>query len=158
MPLALPGSSVDGTITVRPAYGLAVLALLMVVGRRRERRDGAGAAVPVTAVPGTAVPGTAVVAFGVNSAVEPPAAAAPPFRNLAFRTMAACSARGDGAFPGDHAAVAVAAAVARFSVSRRLGAVALVLLAMTVPRRLPAGLPGRPAGTWPRPLPGAGTP
>ncbi|MGJ5756145.1 hypothetical protein FB563_7571 [Streptomyces puniciscabiei] len=64
-----------------------------------------------------------------------PAAEDRPSRNPAFRTPAACPARGDRASPSNHTAVA-----------------------MTVPRRLPGGLAGRPTGTRPHPLPVTGTP
>ncbi|MEU2926867.1 phosphatase PAP2 family protein [Streptomyces sp. NPDC007251] len=139
-PLALSGSSVDGplyldvvdlahrspgwlddTIAVWSAYGLAVFALLMLAGWWRARRDGAGAAMTALAVP-VAV----VAAFGVNSLVKPLVAEDRPCRRLAFRTLEACPARGDWAFPSNHTAVACAAAVALFFVSRRLGAVASV--------------------------------
>ncbi|MQY34263.1 hypothetical protein SRB17_22290 [Streptomyces sp. RB17] len=111
----------DGIIAVWSAYGLAVFALLMVAGWWRARRAGADAAVTALTVP-VAV----VVAFGVNSAVKPLVAEDRPCRHLAFRTLEACPARGDWAFPSNHTAVAFAAAVALFFVSRRLGAVASV--------------------------------
>ncbi|WP_433454803.1 phosphatase PAP2 family protein [Streptomyces sp. CA-142005] len=173
----------DGTIAVWSAYGLAVFALLMVVGWWRARRGGADAAMTALSVP-VAV----VVAFAVNSAVKPVVAEDRPCRGLAFRTLEACPARGDWAFPSNHTAVAFAAAVALFFVSRRLGAVASVcalamaasrvwvgvhyphdvvagaalgglagFLAMIVLRRLPARLAGRLSETWLRPLLVAGT-
>ncbi|MER6028897.1 phosphatase PAP2 family protein [Streptomyces sp. NPDC001851] len=202
MTYALSGSSVDGplytdvvdlahrspawlddTISVWSAYGLAVFALLMVVGWWRARRDGATAAMTAFMVP-VAV----VVAFGVNSAVKPLVAEDRPCRRLAFRTLEACPARGDWSFPSNHTAIAFAAAVALFFVSRRLGAVASVCalamaasrvwvgvhyphdvvagaalgglvghLAMTVLRRWPTGLADRLSGTWLRPLLVSGT-
>jgi membrane-associated phospholipid phosphatase len=199
---ALSGSSVDGplytevvdlahrapgwlddAIAVWSAYGLAVFALLMVLGWWWARRDGATAAMTALTVP-VAV----VVAYGVNSAVKPLVAEDRPCRHLAFRTLEACPARGDWSFPSNHTAVAFAAAVALFFVSRRLGAAASVcalamaasrvwvgvhyphdvvagaalgalvgFLAMLVLRRWPAGCAGRLSGTWLRPLLTSGT-
>ncbi|MGV4980700.1 phosphatase PAP2 family protein [Streptomyces sp. NRAIS4] len=173
----------DGTIAVWSAYGLAVFALLMIVGWWRARRDGATAAFTALTVP-VAV----VVAFAVNSAVKPLVAEDRPCRGLAFRTLEACPARGDWSFPSNHTAVAFAAAVALFFVSRRLGAVASVcalamaasrvwvgvhyphdvvagavvgglvgFLAMTGLRRWLKGLAGRLSGTWIRPMLMSGT-
>lgn len=173
----------DDTIAVWSAYGLAVFALLMLVGWWRARRDGAAAAMTALMVP-LAV----VVAFGVNSAVKPLVAEDRPCRHLGFRTLEACPARGDWSFPSNHTAVAFAAAVALFFVSRRLGAVASVCalamaasrvwvgvhyphdvvagaalgglvgyLSMLALRRWPAGFAGRLSGTWLRPLLMSGT-
>ncbi|MFI9808400.1 phosphatase PAP2 family protein [Streptomyces sp. NPDC052301] len=147
--LALSGASVDGplytdvvdlahrsparlddAIAIWSAYGLAVFALLMAVGWWRARRNGATAAMTALTVP-VAV----VVAFGVNSAVKPLVAEDRPCRHLAFRTLEACPVRGDWSFPSNHTAVAFAAAVALFFVSRRLGVVASVCaLAMAASR------------------------
>ncbi|MGW2645765.1 phosphatase PAP2 family protein [Streptomyces sp. NPDC001393] len=199
---ALSGSSVDGplytdvvdlahrspgwldaAIAMWSAYGLAVFALLMVVGWWRARRDGATAAMTALTVP-VAV----LVAFAVNSAVKPLVAEDRPCRHLAFRTLEACPARGDWAFPSNHTAIAWAAAVALFFVSRRLGAVASVcalamaasrvwvgvhyphdvvagaalgglvgFLSMIVLRRWPTCLAGRLSATRLRPLLVAGT-
>ncbi|MEU4928167.1 phosphatase PAP2 family protein [Streptomyces yokosukanensis] len=149
MMTALTGSSVDGplytdvvnlahhspawlddTVAVWSAYGLAVFALLMAVGWWQARRDGAGAAMTALAVP-LAV----VAAFAVTSAVKPLVAEDRPCRSLPFRTLEACPARGDWSFPSNHTAIACAAAVALFFVSRRLGAVASVCaLAMAASR------------------------
>jgi membrane-associated phospholipid phosphatase len=173
----------DGAITMWSAYGLAVFALLMVVGWWRARRDGATAAMIALTVP-VAV----LVAFAVNSAVKPLVAEDRPCRHLVFRTLEACPARGDWAFPSNHTAIAWAAAVALFFVSRRLGVVASVcalamaasrvwvgvhyphdvvagaalgglvgFLSMIVLRRWPTCLAGRLSATWLRPLLVAGT-
>ncbi|MEV6112807.1 phosphatase PAP2 family protein [Streptomyces sp. NPDC052109] len=201
MMLGLSGSSVDGplytdvvdlahrspgwlddAIAVWSAYGLAVFALLMVVGWWRARRNGA-----VAAMTALTVPVAVVVAFAVNSAVKPLVAEDRPCRHLVFRTLEACPARGDWSFPSNHTAVACAAAVALFFVSRRLGVVASVcalamaasrvwvgvhyphdvvagaalggsaaFIAMKILRRWPTGLAGRLAETWLRPLLAAG--
>ncbi|MEU6089475.1 phosphatase PAP2 family protein [Streptomyces sp. NPDC047085] len=197
MNLALTGSSVDGSlyrglvdlarrtpgwldgvVTVWSDFGLAVFALLMVVGWWRARRAGADAAMTALAVP-VAV----VVAYGADAGLKLLVREDRPCRHLPFRTLEACPARGDYAFPSNHAAIAAAAAVALFFVSRRLGVVAAVcavamaasrvwvgvhyphdvlfgaavgglvaFLVMTVLRHAPRGLTGRLAGTWLRPL------
>ncbi|MGW7823006.1 phosphatase PAP2 family protein [Streptomyces puniciscabiei] len=122
----------DGTVTMWSAFGLAVFALLMTAGWRRPPGDGARAA---TTAP--AVPGADPVAFAVNSAVRPPVAEDRPCRGPAFRPPGARATRSDQAFPGDHTAVAFAAAVALFPVPRRSVAVASVC----------AAVPEGPAGT-----------
>jgi undecaprenyl-diphosphatase len=197
MNLALTGSSVDGSlyrdlvdlarrtpgwldgvVTVWSDFGLAVFALLMVVGWWRARRAGADAA--MTAL---AVPAAVVVAYGADAGLKLLVREDRPCRHLPFRTLEACPAPGDYAFPSNHAAIAAAAAVALFFVSRRLGVVAAVgavamaasrvwvgvhyphdvlvgavvgglvaFLVMTVLRHGPRGLTGRQAGTRLRPL------
>jgi undecaprenyl-diphosphatase len=112
---------VDDTVTVWSAYGLAVFALFMLVGWWRARRVGSSAAVTALAVP-LAV----VLAYGANSVVKLLVREDRPCRHLTFRTLEACPAQGDWSFPSNHAAIAAAAAVALFFVSRRLGAVATV--------------------------------
>ncbi|MEV5880781.1 phosphatase PAP2 family protein [Streptomyces sp. NPDC052101] len=120
----------DDTIGLWSAYGLAISALLMAVGWWQAQRDGARAA--MTAL---TLPVAMVAAFAVTSAVKPLVAEERPCRGLAYRTLEACPARGDWSFPSNHTAVACAAAVALFSVSRRLGAVASVCaLAMAASR------------------------
>ncbi|MEU8970630.1 phosphatase PAP2 family protein [Streptomyces monashensis] len=197
MNLALTGSSVDGplyrdvvdlahrapgwldgVIAVWSAYGLAVFALLMLVGWWRARREGSA-----TALTALAVPAVVVLAYAVTSVVKPLVAEDRPCRHLAFRTLEACPARGDWSFPSNHATIAFAAAVALFFVSRRLGVVAAVcagamgasrvwvgvhyphdvavgaavgatvaFLAMSALKRLPEDLPRRLSGTRLRPL------
>ncbi|OLZ74565.1 hypothetical protein AV521_02735 [Streptomyces sp. IMTB 2501] len=137
---ALSGSSVDGPlyrhvvglahhspawlddlVAVWSAYGLAVCALLMLIGWWRARRAGARAAMTALAVP-VAV----LVAFAADSVLKLLVREDRPCRGLAFRTLEACPARGDWSFPSNHAAIAFAAAVALYFVSRRLGVVAAV--------------------------------
>ncbi|MFE1753319.1 phosphatase PAP2 family protein [Streptomyces anandii] len=143
MILALSGSSIDGpvytdvvdlarrspawlddSVTAWSAYGLAVFAVLMAVGWWRARRVGAGAA--VTAL---AVPIVVVVAYLVNALVKLLVHEVRPCRTLHAVTLEACPARTDWSFPSNHAAIAAAAAVALFFVSRRLGAIAAVAAA-----------------------------
>ncbi|MGW0883505.1 phosphatase PAP2 family protein [Streptomyces sp. NPDC002671] len=140
MVLALTGSSVDGPlyrdvvglahhspgwlddlVAAWSAYGLAVFALLMVAGWWRARRAGADAAFAALAVPVVVV-----LAFAADSGLKLLVREDRPCRGLAYRTLEACPARGDWSFPSNHAAIAFAAAVALYFVSRRLGVVAAV--------------------------------
>ncbi|MGX4687883.1 phosphatase PAP2 family protein [Streptomyces sp. JNUCC 63] len=143
MILALSGPSIDGsvytdvvglahrspawfddTVSVWSAYGLAVFAVLMLMGWWRARRTGAEAA--VTAL---AVPLVVVVAYAVNAVVKLLVREVRPCRALHVATLEACPARADWSFPSNHAAIAAAAAVALFFVSRRLAAAACVAAA-----------------------------
>ncbi|MFF7969955.1 phosphatase PAP2 family protein [Streptomyces sp. NPDC007905] len=168
----------DGVVTAWSAYGLAVVALLMVAGWWRARRAGATAALTALTAP-VAV----LVAFGVDAGLKLLVREDRPCRGLPFHTLEACPAPGDWSFPSNHAAIAAAAAVALFFVSRRLGAVAAVcavamaasrvwvgvhyphdvlagalvgalvaFFVMTVLRRRPQGLAERLATTRLRPL------
>ncbi|MER6982228.1 phosphatase PAP2 family protein [Streptomyces carpinensis] len=148
-PLAISGPSVDGslyadvvglagrspgwfddTVEIWSAYGLAVFAVLMLVGWWRARRVGAEAA--VTAL---AVPVVVVVAYAVNALVKSAVHEVRPCRALHAITLEACPARTDWSFPSNHAAIAAAAAVALFFVSRRLGVIgSLVAAAMAASR------------------------
>ncbi|WP_369394015.1 phosphatase PAP2 family protein [Streptomyces sp. CG1] len=163
----------DGLVAVWSAYGLAVFALLMLVGWWRARRAGADAAMTALAVP-VAV----LAAFAADSVLKLLVREDRPCRGLGFRTLEACPARGDWSFPSNHTAIAFAAAVALYFVSRRLGVVAAVcagamgasrvwvgvhyphdvavgaalgaavaFLAMTAVGRLPKDLPQRLSGT-----------
>ncbi|MFI1169042.1 phosphatase PAP2 family protein [Streptomyces sp. NPDC020801] len=114
----------DGTVSAWSAYGLAVFAVLMLVGWWRARRVGAEAA--VTAL---AVPVVVVVAYAVNALVKLGVREVRPCRTLHLATLEACPARTDWSFPSNHAAIAAAAAVALLFVSRRLGAIACVAAA-----------------------------
>ncbi|MFF2996225.1 phosphatase PAP2 family protein [Streptomyces sp. NPDC057950] len=149
MTLAFDGSSIDGssyTYVVGLAqdapswldtlvrdwstYGLAVFAVLMLVGWWRARHRSARAA--VTAL---MVPVIVVVAYGVNSVFKLLVREDRPCQSLRVRTLEACPAPGDWSFPSNHAVIAAAAAVALLFVSRRLGTVALVAAcAMAVAR------------------------
>ncbi|MFI5976180.1 phosphatase PAP2 family protein [Streptomyces sp. NPDC051452] len=149
MIIAFDGSSIDGSVyedvvsraqnapgwlddmvSLWSTYGLAVFAVLMVIGWWRARRTGAAHA--VTAL---AVPVVVIVAYGVDMGVKSIVREDRPCQSLHVRTLEACPAPGDWSFPSNHAALAVAAAVALVFVSRRLGAVAVVAaLAMGVSR------------------------
>ncbi|MFF4521886.1 phosphatase PAP2 family protein [Streptomyces bluensis] len=111
----------DAAVAAWSAYGLVVFALLMVLGWWRARRAGA-----VAAVTSLAVPVAVVAAYGVDALLKLVVREDRPCRSLRVRTLEACPAPGDWSFPSNHAAIAVAAAVALLFVSRRLGAVAVV--------------------------------
>jgi undecaprenyl-diphosphatase len=151
--LALSGSSIDGSVytdvvdlahrspawvddtaSAWSSYGLAVFAVLMLVGWWRARRVGAEAA--VTAL---AVPVVVVVAYGVNALAKLGVREVRPCRTLHVVTLEACPARTDWSFPSNHAALAAAAAAALFFVSRRLGAVATVAAAAMAVSRVWVG-------------------
>ncbi|MFF9815377.1 phosphatase PAP2 family protein [Streptomyces sp. NPDC014006] len=120
----------DTTIRVWSAYGLVVFAVLMVLVWWRARR--AGAATAVTAL---AVPVVVVLAYGVNDVLKMFVHEDRPCQTLQVRTLEACPAHGDWSFPSNHAAIAAAAAVALWLVSRRLGALAcLAAVAMAASR------------------------
>ncbi|MFE2416081.1 phosphatase PAP2 family protein [Streptomyces hokutonensis] len=120
----------DNTVSAWSAYGLAVFALLMVVGWWRARRVGAEAA--LTAL---AVPLVVVAVYGIDTLLKSLVHENRPCQTLRVVTLEACPARGDWSFPSNHATIAAAAAVALFFVSRRLGALAAVAaLAMAVSR------------------------
>lgn len=138
--LALTGASIDGSLYVdvvdlarrSPAwlddglsawstYGLVVFAALMVVGWWRARRVGTAAAAQALAVPVIVV-----LAYGVDALLKQVVREERPCRSLHIRKLEACPAPGDWSFPSNHAAIAVAAAVALLFVSRRLGAIATV--------------------------------
>ncbi|MFG2374638.1 phosphatase PAP2 family protein [Streptomyces sp. NPDC048504] len=137
---ALDGSSIDGsaytdvvnlarhspawlddTVSAWSTYGLALFAVLMVVGWWRARR--VNATVSVTAL---AVPFVVVAAFGVDAALKLLVREDRPCQSLHVATLEACPAPGDWSFPSNHTAIAIAAAIALLFVSRRLGAIAVV--------------------------------
>ncbi|MEU5719325.1 phosphatase PAP2 family protein [Streptomyces sp. NPDC020403] len=138
--LALDGPSIDGSayrdvvdlagrapgwlddvVTAWSAYGLVLLAVLMVVVWWRARRADAEAAVEALAVPVVVV-----VAYVLNDVLKTLVHEIRPCRSLHLVTLEACPAPGDWSFPSNHAAIAAAAAVALLFVSRRIGAVAVV--------------------------------
>lgn len=147
--MAFDGSSVDGTeyldvvrlarhspgwldaaVSFWSTYGLAVFAVLAVVGWWFARRGGDAAAVRALAVPVVVV-----VAYGVDALVKAAVREDRPCQSLRVTTLETCPAPGDWSFPSNHAAIAAAAAVALLFVSRRLGTVAAVAaLAMAVSR------------------------
>ncbi|MEU1802762.1 phosphatase PAP2 family protein [Streptomyces sp. NPDC019937] len=118
----------DTAVAAWPAYGLAIFALLMVLGWWQARRAGA-----VMAVTALAAPVVVVLAYGVDAVLKLVVREDRPCRSLHMRTLEACPAPGDWSFPGNHAAIAAATAVALVFVSRRLGA-AVAALAMAASR------------------------
>ncbi|MEU1408473.1 phosphatase PAP2 family protein [Streptomyces sp. NPDC005728] len=149
MILARDGSSIDGTayedvvhlaqrapdwlddaVSVWTTFGLALFAVLIVVGWWQARRAGA-----VAAVTAMVVPVVVVLSYGVDMVVKLAVREDRPCQSLHVRTLEACPAPGDWSFPSNHAAIAAGAALALLFVSRRLGAVAvLAALAMGVSR------------------------
>ncbi|MFG2131851.1 phosphatase PAP2 family protein [Streptomyces sp. NPDC048751] len=120
----------DGAVSFWSTYGLAVFAILAVVGWWFARRGGDAAAVRALAVPVVVV-----VAYGVDALVKLAVREDRPCQSLGVKTLETCPAPGDWSFPSNHAAIAAAAAVALLFVSRRLGAIAAVAaLAMAVSR------------------------
>ncbi|KOT98316.1 membrane protein [Streptomyces sp. NRRL F-4707] len=109
----------DETVSLWSAYGLVAFVVLAAVGWWFARRSAGTAA--VTAL---AVPVVVVLAYGVNAVLKLLVREDRPCQSLHVRTLEACPAPGDWSFPSNHAAIAAAAAVALFFVSRRLGAVA----------------------------------
>ncbi|MFC8345098.1 phosphatase PAP2 family protein [Streptomyces sp. NPDC057280] len=120
----------DGAVSFWSTYGLAAFAVLAIVGWWFARRGGDAAAVRALAVPVFVL-----VAYGVDALVKLAVREDRPCQSLRVKTLETCPAPGDWSFPSNHAAIAAAAAVALFFVSRRLGAVAAVAaLAMAVSR------------------------
>ncbi|MFJ8592369.1 phosphatase PAP2 family protein [Streptomyces sp. NPDC093598] len=111
----------DGLVSAWSTYGLALFAVLMVVGWWRARHVGARPALIALAAPVTVV-----AAYAVNDALKLAVREDRPCQSLRVTTLEACPAPGDWSFPSNHAAIAAAAAVALLFVSRRLGAVAVV--------------------------------
>ncbi|UXY31535.1 phosphatase PAP2 family protein [Streptomyces sp. HUAS TT20] len=168
----------DQVVSTWATYGLAVFAVLMVVGWWRARRVGAAAA--LTAL---AVPAAVLVAFAVDAGLKLVVREDRPCQSLRVSTLEVCPGPGDWSFPSNHAAIAAAAAVALFFVSRRLGVMAAVaacamaasrvwvgvhyphdvvvgvlvgaavaFASMSVLRRGPKDLAGRLSATWLRPV------
>jgi undecaprenyl-diphosphatase len=121
---------VNDVISAWADYGLAVFAVLMIVGWWQARRVSAAAA--VTAL---AVPVVVVIAYGIDSLLKLAVHEARPCQSLHVTTLETCPGAGDWSFPSNHATIAAAAAVALFFVSWRLGTVAAVAaLAMAASR------------------------
>ncbi|MFJ8358397.1 phosphatase PAP2 family protein [Streptomyces sp. NPDC093984] len=114
-------SWLDALVSAWSTYGLGVFAVLMVLAWWRARRTGSGAALPALAVPLLVV-----LAYAVNSVLKLLVREDRPCQSLHVVTLEACPAPGDWSFPSNHTAIAAAAAVALFLVSRRIGYVALV--------------------------------
>ncbi|MFF7641929.1 phosphatase PAP2 family protein [Streptomyces canus] len=109
----------DGLVSAWSTYGLALFAVLMVVGWWRARHVGSREAVIALIAPVTVV-----VAYAVNDALKLVVREDRPCQSLRVATLEACPAPGDWSFPSNHAATAAAAAVALLFVSRLLGALA----------------------------------
>ncbi|MER6121690.1 phosphatase PAP2 family protein [Streptomyces sp. NPDC001795] len=114
----------DSLISAWSTYGLGLFAVLMVIGWWRARRTGSGAALLALAVPLLVV-----LAYAVNSGLKLLVREDRPCQSLHIATLEACPAPGDWSFPSNHTAIAAAAAVALYFVSRRIGYVALVAAA-----------------------------
>ncbi|MFJ6393978.1 phosphatase PAP2 family protein [Streptomyces sp. NPDC091972] len=123
-------SWLDDAVSLWSMYGLAVFAVLAGVGWWFARRAGGAAA--VTAL---AVPVVVVLAYSVDAVLKLVVREDRPCQGLRVKTLEECPAPGDWSFPSNHAAIAAAAAVALFFVSRRLGSFAAVAaVAMAVSR------------------------
>ncbi|SDN95395.1 phosphatase PAP2 family protein [Actinacidiphila guanduensis] len=110
----------DDTVRFFSDYGLGLFAVLMLLAwwRARPADEGRMAAV-------LAVPLVVVVAYGANDVVKSIVGEQRPCRTLHVTgTVEACPGLGDYSFPSNHAAIAVAAAVALLFADRRLGLVA----------------------------------
>ncbi|MET7548491.1 phosphatase PAP2 family protein [Streptomyces sp. NPDC005078] len=135
----------DRLISGYSTYGLALSAGLMLLGWWHARRHD-----QERAVQALAVPLITLGAFAVSSVLKLVVREDRPCQSLHVVTLEACPAPGDWSFPSNHATLAVAAAVALWFVSRRLGlaatAVALTMAASRVwvgahyPHDIAAGL------------------
>ncbi|MGW5866678.1 phosphatase PAP2 family protein [Streptomyces sp. NPDC055239] len=120
----------DTAVSLWSSYGLLLFAFFMALCWWRARRVSAEAA--MTAL---AIPIVVVLAFGVSTVVKSAAREDRPCTSLHLAIIETCPARGDWSFPSNHATLAVAAAVALWFVSRRIGAIAAVAAcAMAVSR------------------------
>ncbi|MGA5323987.1 phosphatase PAP2 family protein [Streptomyces seoulensis] len=123
-------SWLDGLISGYSSYGLALFALLMLIGWWQARHQDAAQAVKALAAPVLTV-----LAFAVSTALKQTVQENRPCQSLHVITLEACPATGDWSFPSNHATLAAAAAVALWFVNTRLGAIAtLGALAMAASR------------------------
>ncbi|MEU9242323.1 phosphatase PAP2 family protein [Streptomyces sp. NPDC048385] len=139
-PLALDGSRIDGSlftsvtdfaretpwlnapVALATNLGLAVFAVLMVIGwwRARRRDDAAMAAA-------LAAPVVVVAAFAVAEVIKKLVAEPRPCRALPHDFYVnSCPATTDYAFPSGHTTAAAATAAALFLLDRRLAAIAAI--------------------------------
>lgn len=128
-------SWLDGTVSFWSTYGLGLFAVLMVPAWWRARRESPGAALLALTVPVVVV-----VAYVVDLGMKLLVREDRPCQTLRVATLEACPARGDWSFPSNHAAIAAAAAVALFLLSRRLGTVALVAAGLMAASRVWVGV------------------
>ncbi|MEU1295900.1 phosphatase PAP2 family protein [Streptomyces sp. NPDC005840] len=120
----------DSLVSVYSTYGLALFAVLMLIGWWRTRAQD-----EARAVRALAAPVLTLIAFGVSAVLKLLVREDRPCRSLHVVTLEACQAPGDWSFPSNHATLAAAAAVALWCVSARLGVVAtLAALAMAASR------------------------
>ncbi|MFF9365339.1 phosphatase PAP2 family protein [Streptomyces griseoluteus] len=120
----------DRLVSGYSTYGLALFAVLMVIGWWQARhRDAA------QAVKALAAPVLTVLAFVASSLLKQAVQENRPCQSLHVITLEACPAVGDWSFPSNHATLAAAAAVALWFVSARLGVIATIgALAMAASR------------------------
>ncbi|MFE2759333.1 phosphatase PAP2 family protein [Streptomyces halstedii] len=121
----------DGLVSVFSTYGLALFAVLMLIGWWQARTRDARRAVKALAAPVLTV-----IAFAVSTVLKQAVHENRPCRSLHVITVEACQAPGDWSFPSNHATLAAAAAVALWSVSARLGVIATVIALATAASRV----------------------
>ncbi|WP_369221429.1 phosphatase PAP2 family protein [Streptomyces sp. R39] len=138
-PLALDGSRIDGSlftsvtdfargtpwlnapIALATNLGLAVFAVLMVIGWWRARRRDDAAMAAALAAP------VVVAAFAVAEVIKKLVAEPRPCRALPHDFYVnSCPATADYAFPSGHTTAAAATAAALFLLDRRLAAIAAI--------------------------------
>ncbi|MFF3888636.1 phosphatase PAP2 family protein [Streptomyces sp. NPDC001914] len=114
-------SWLDSTVSLWSTYGLGLFGVLMLLTWWQARRES-----PRAALAALAVPVVVLMAYAIDLGLKLLVREDRPCRSLRVATLEACPAQGDWSFPSNHAAIAAAAAVALFFVSRRVGAVAVV--------------------------------
>ncbi|MFB6786966.1 phosphatase PAP2 family protein [Streptomyces olivaceus] len=120
----------DNLVSVFTTYGLALCAVLMLIGWGQARTQDTRQAVKALAAPFLTV-----IAFAVSTLLKQAVHENRPCQSLHVITLAACPQPGDWSFPSNHATLAAAAAVALWFVSARLGVFASVIaLAMAASR------------------------
>ncbi|MFJ1708018.1 phosphatase PAP2 family protein [Kitasatospora sp. NPDC088346] len=124
---------VQHTVAGFSAYGLALVAVLMLLAWWHARR-----ADSATVARALAAPLVVVVAFVADTLLKSVLREPRPCQVLdAGRTLEACPAAGDWSLPSNHTVIVFAAAAVLWQVDRRLGALALLLaVAMGVSRVL----------------------
>lgn len=123
-------SWLDSLVSAYSTYGLALFAVLMLIGWWQARHQDAPRAVKALAAPVLTV-----IAFVVSTVLKQVVHENRPCQSLHVITLEACPAPGDWSFPSNHATLAAAAAVALWFVSARLGVIAAIgALAMAASR------------------------